>query len=138
MRCSVQTIITANVTQVAAKYEGLCTAFILVRTNSMSLQTTCTHFTVRTSTCVLHVLYPVADSGGADVVTFLFFGQNLTRVQQLLAEVDLGPGDIVLDGDPAHTRKGAPHISAHVYCVKRSPISATVELLLYNCFTHCS
>ena len=34
-------------------------------------------------------------------------------------EVGLGPGDIVLDGDPAlPTRKGIqqPPLSAHVYC----------------------
>jgi len=34
-------------------------------------------------------------------------------------EVDVGPGDIVLDGDhSAPPRKGAqnPHFSAHVYC----------------------
>jgi len=35
-------------------------------------------------------------------------------------EVDLGPGHIVLDGDPAPPRIGAqqplPHFSAHVYC----------------------
>ena len=46
-------------------------------------------------------------------------------------EVDLGPGDTVLDGDPAPQWKGAqqdpptprkgaeqplPHFSAHVYC----------------------
>jgi len=41
---------------------------------------------------------------------------------------------IVLDGDPAPSWKGAqqppPHFSAHVYIVaKRSPISATAELL---------
>jgi len=44
-------------------------------------------------------------------------------------EVGLGPGHIVLDGDPA------PHSSpssllAHAYVAKRSPISATAELLL--------
>jgi len=33
-------------------------------------------------------------------------------------EVGLGPGNIVLDGDPAPTRKRdtAPQFSAHVYC----------------------
>ena len=33
-------------------------------------------------------------------------------------EVGLGPGDIVLDGDPAPLPKKAtePHFSAHVYC----------------------
>ena len=33
-----------------------------------------------------------------------------------LAEVDLGPGDIVLDGDPAPQRGTAPQFSAHVGC----------------------
>jgi len=62
-------------------------------------------------------------------------------------EVDLGPRDIVLDGDPApttvkgtHTPNGkghsSPHFLAHVYLivVKRSPISATAELLLLFVF----
>ena len=49
----------------------------------------------------------------------------------------LGPDDIVLDGDPpASHGKGhsSPHfrILAHVYCGKRSPISATAELLLHR------
>jgi len=49
-------------------------------------------------------------------------------------EVGLGPGDVVLDGDPATPRKGAQqplsHFSAHISIVaKRSPISATAELL---------
>ena len=61
-------------------------------------------------------------------------------------EVGLSPVDIVLDwepapamerGDPAPpTERGtaaSPHFSAHVYCVaKRSPISATSELLLVS------
>jgi len=31
-------------------------------------------------------------------------------------EVGLGPGDIVLDGDPAPQKKGAWQFLAHVYC----------------------
>jgi len=33
-------------------------------------------------------------------------------------EVGLGPGDFVLDGDPAplHQKGGAPQFAAHVYC----------------------
>ena len=35
-------------------------------------------------------------------------------------EIGLGPGDIVLDGDPASTKRGTarppPHFSADVYC----------------------
>jgi len=45
-------------------------------------------------------------------------------------EVDLGPGHIVLDGDPAPPQKGhrsPPLFSAHVYW---SLISATAELSL--------
>ena len=46
-------------------------------------------------------------------------------------EVGLGPGDIVLDGDPPPHGKG--HSSRHFrpMCIvaKRSPISATAELL---------
>jgi len=47
-------------------------------------------------------------------------------------EVGLGPGDIVLDGDPASPSESgtaAPLFSAHVYVATASPISATAELL---------
>jgi len=47
-------------------------------------------------------------------------------------EVSLGPGDIVLDGDPIPPRKGAqqPTTFRPMSAVaKRSAISATVELL---------
>ena len=50
-------------------------------------------------------------------------------------EVGLGPGHIVLDGDPAPPRKGAqqpPTFRSMSIVAKRSPISATVELL-YQC-----
>ena len=46
-------------------------------------------------------------------------------------EVGLGPGDIVLDGDPAPpARKGAqrPPLFAR-FAVARTPVSATAELL---------
>ena len=47
------------------------------------------------------------------------------------AEAGIGPGDILLDGDPAPRRKGAqqPPLFGHVCVAKRSPISATGELL---------
>ena len=52
-------------------------------------------------------------------------------------ELGLGPGHNVLDGDPVGTQRSPtaapPHLSADVYCgfvAKRSPISATAELLL--------
>jgi len=36
-------------------------------------------------------------------------------------EVGLGPGDVVLDGDPAPPKKGhSPHFSIHVYCGHRA------------------
>jgi len=49
-------------------------------------------------------------------------------------EVGLGPGHIVLDGDPAHPTERAqqsPHFSAH-FALARSPISATAELLFHS------
>jgi len=50
-------------------------------------------------------------------------------------EVDLGPGDIVLDRDPAPspTERGtaAPIFRVMSIVAKRSPISATGELLSY-------
>jgi len=47
-------------------------------------------------------------------------------------EVGLGPGEIVLDGNPAPRKDGAqPPTFRPMYIVaKRSPISATAELLL--------
>jgi len=47
-------------------------------------------------------------------------------------EVGLGPGDVMLDGDPAPPWKGAqqpPTFWPMSIVAKRSPISATVELL---------
>jgi len=48
-------------------------------------------------------------------------------------EVDLGPGDIVLDGVPASRERGtaAPLFSAHVYYGHGRPS----QLLLSSCFT---
>jgi len=50
-------------------------------------------------------------------------------------EVGLGPGDFVLDGDPAPLpKKGAeplPNFRLISIVAKRSPISATAELLSY-------
>ena len=43
-------------------------------------------------------------------------------------EVDLGPGHIVLDGDSAPTA-APPHFRLLPIVAKRSPISATAELL---------
>jgi len=46
-------------------------------------------------------------------------------------DADLGPGQLVLDGDPAPPpRKHSSHLFlAHIYCGKQSPISDTAELL---------
>ena len=51
----------------------------------------------------------------------------------LCTEVGLGPGDIVLDGDPAPLpKKGhAPNFRPMSIVAKRSPISATAEHLLF-------
>jgi len=47
-------------------------------------------------------------------------------------EIDLSPGHIVLDGDPAHPRERgtAPPLFGPRLLWPRSPISATAELLL--------
>jgi len=48
-------------------------------------------------------------------------------------EVDLGPGNIVLDGDPLGTQSptaAPPHFRRMPIVAKRSPISATAGLLL--------
>ena len=53
---------------------------------------------------------------------------------QLGTEVGLGPGDIVLDGDPAPPRKEAqqsPTFWPMSIVAKWSPILATAELLLF-------
>jgi len=52
-------------------------------------------------------------------------------------EVEFGQGHIVLHGDPAPPpRKGAqqspPHFSAMSIVVKRSPISATADILFIS------
>jgi len=43
---------------------------------------------------------------------------SVVAKRPLSMEVDLGPGDVVLDGDPALPERGtaAPFFSAHVYC----------------------
>jgi len=55
----------------------------------------------------------------------------------LATEVDLGPGHIVLDGDPAPPAKGTqqPHpFLAHVYCGHGHPS----QLLLKSCSFGCN
>jgi len=53
----------------------------------------------------------------------------------LVMKVDLGPGHIVLDGNPAPYKKGhsTPHFSAHVYCGQtagwiKMPLGTEVDL----------
>ena len=54
----------------------------------------------------------------------------------LRTEVGLAPGHVVLDGNPAlPPRKGhsSPlHVSAHMSMAKRSPLSATAELVFLH------
>ena len=53
-------------------------------------------------------------------------------------EAGIGPGHIVLDGDPAPPQK-QPHSPLNFrpnFVAKRSPISATVEHLLYKEYTN--
>jgi len=54
-------------------------------------------------------------------VTLVCYGQTVGWIRMPLGtEVGRGPGNIVLDGDPAPSpQKGdtaVPHFSAHVYC----------------------
>jgi len=44
-------------------------------------------------------------------------------------EVGIGPGDIVLDGDPTERDTAVPTFRPMSVVAKRSPISATAELL---------
>jgi len=67
-------------------------------------------------------------------VTLLYRGQTVAWIKMPLGtEVGLGPGDIVLDGDPAPPRKRAqqppPTFRSTSIAAKRSPILATAELL---------
>jgi len=61
-------------------------------------------------------------------------GQTVGWIKVPLGEVvGLGPGHIVLDGDPVGTQPptaATPHFRPMPIVAKRSPISATAELLL--------
>jgi len=68
-------------------------------------------------------------------VTLVYCGQMVGWIKTLGTEVGLGPGDIVLDGDPAPPQRctGALHFSAHAYCVQiagwmRIPLGTEVGL----------
>jgi len=63
-----------------------------------------------------------------------YCGQTAGWIKMLLGrEVGFGPGDIVLDGDPAPPQKGAqfPNFRPMSVVAKPSPISATAEHLSY-------
>jgi len=75
------------------------------------------------------------------LVTLVYCGQTIGCVKMKLGmEVELGPGHIVSDGDPAHPSAssppkkrggtGAPTFRPMSVVAKWSPISATAELLL--------
>jgi len=47
----------------------------------------------------------------------VYCGQTVGRIKMKLGtEVSLGPGHIVLDGDPAPPKGHSHQFSAHVYC----------------------
>ena len=67
------------------------------------------------------------------LVELVYCGQMVAWIKMPLGtEVGLGPGDIVLDGDPApptEREHSSPHFWPISIVAERSPISATVELL---------
>ena len=69
-------------------------------------------------------------------VTLVYCGEKVGWIKMPLGkEVGLGPGDIVLNGNPAPPRKGlqqAPTCRPMSNMAKRSPISASAELLLHQ------
>jgi len=76
-------------------------------------------------------------SGGLSClsVTLVYCGQTVGWIKMKLGiQVGLGPGHIVLDGDPAPPRKGhrTPLFSAHVYCGHGRPS----QLLLSSCLIY--
>ena len=67
-------------------------------------------------------------------MTVVYCGQTVGRIKMKLGtEVSLGPGHIVLDGDPAPPKGHNPQFSAHVCCGKtarwiKMPFGTDVEL----------
>jgi len=51
-------------------------------------------------------------------VSLVYCGQTVGRIKMKLGvQISLGPGHIVLNGDPAPPKKeNSPQFSAHVYC----------------------
>ena len=77
------------------------------------------------SDCCLQSVCPVLS------VTLVYSGQTVGWIKMKLGmEVGLGPGHIVLDGDPAPPpqRGTAPNFRPISVVAKRSPISASAEL----------
>jgi len=69
-------------------------------------------------------------------VTLVYCGQTVGWIKMPLGtELGLGPGDIVLDWHPAPPAKGhsTPTFRPMSIVAKRSPISATAELLFLYC-----
>jgi len=69
-------------------------------------------------------------------VTLVYYGQTVGWIKMKLGTgVGLGPGHIVLDGDPAPPKKGhsSPTFRPMSIVAKRSAISATAEYLLNEC-----
>jgi len=75
--------------------------------------------------CTLSVCLSVCLS-----VTLVYCGQTVGRIKMKLGvQVGLGPGHIVLDGDPTPLRKGAQPLqfSAHICC---GQMDAWIKMLL--------
>jgi len=76
-------------------------------------------------------------------VTFVHCGQTVGRIKvKLGTQVGLGPGHIVLDGDPAPPPpKGhSPQLSAHIYCgqtVLRIKMKLAMQRKTFNEFSSC-
>ena len=66
-------------------------------------------------------------------VVLVYCGQTVGWIKmKLCTEVGPCPGHIVLDGDPAPTKRGrAPNVPPMSIMAKRSPISATPKHLLF-------
>jgi len=69
-------------------------------------------------------------------VTLVYCGQTVAWIK---VKLGLGPGHIVLDGDPAPQKGGtSPNFRPRSIVSKRSSISATAEYLFYLITNHLS
>ena len=75
-------------------------------------------FVKRFALCYRTVVCPVCPVGPVLSVTFVYCGQTVGWIRMKLGtQVGLGPGHIVLYGDPTPSPKGAqPPIFAHICC----------------------